>query len=175
MHSLYNHVCDRETRTYVPVLAIYPRPTPGTLMGCRTFLRSIPAGEAHGHVRCNTLLPQVKNIVTEKDTKETMGPGIENYVCVCAYIYIYIYIWTIGGPCFACPLLEIHFVHTICSLAPACSLTRPSSCRHLLRKLRFWPYHLSLSRFLTRRKLVLFPPCSALLGTFEPIQVMKTT
>ena len=89
IHSLYNHVCDRETRTYVPVLAIYPRPTPGTLngasMGCRTFLRSIPAGGAHGHVRCNTLLPQVKNIVTEKDTKETMGPGIENYVCV--YIF----------------------------------------------------------------------------------------
>ena len=84
MHSLYNHVCDRETRTYVPVLAIYPRPTPGTLngasMGCRTFLRPIPAGGAHGHVRCNTLLPQVKNIVTEKDTKETMGPGIENYI-----------------------------------------------------------------------------------------------
>ena len=89
MHSLYNHVCDRETRTYVPVLAIYPRPTPGTLngasMGCRTFLRPIPAGGAHGHVRCNTLLPQVKNIVTEKDTKETMGPGIENYI----YIYIF--------------------------------------------------------------------------------------
>ena len=120
IHSLYNHVCDRETRTYVPVLAIYPRPTPGTLngasMGCRTFLRSIPAGGAHGHVRCNTLLPQVKNIVTEKDTKETMGPGIENYVCV--YIYIF------------CDSKETCFIPTM--LRPAWNLrAHPSDEDHL--------------------------------------------